>query len=217
MVYSMTAFARSESSTDQGSLVWELRSVNHRYLEVSLRLPEAFRDLEGPLRERLRKEIARGKLECTLRFNPSSDSSQQLSLNQPLIAQLIEAASQISGQLPAPAPINPLELLSSDRFANIIKILADKYDRVIIDSAPTQAVSDALVLSRHANAVIYVVKSEATAIPLVQAGVGKLLQMGAPVKGVVLNQLDVKKAAKYGYSYGGYYDYYGYSNTKAEA
>src|SRR5690606_4593279 len=45
-------------------------------------------------------------------FNPSSDSSQQLSLNQPLIAQLIEAASQISGQLPAPAPINPLELLS---------------------------------------------------------------------------------------------------------
>lgn len=112
MVYSMTAFARSESSTDQGSLVWELRSVNHRYLEVSLRLPEAFRDLEGPLRERLRKEIARGKLECTLRFNPSSDSSQQLSLNQPLIAQLIEAASQISSQLPAPAPINPLELLS---------------------------------------------------------------------------------------------------------
>ena len=112
MVYSMTAFARNELSTDQGSLVWELRSVNHRYLEASLRLPEAFRDLEGPLRERLRKQIARGKLECTLRFNPSGDSSQQLNLNQPLVAQLIEAAGQLSHQLPNAAPINPLELLA---------------------------------------------------------------------------------------------------------
>ena len=112
MVYSMTAFARSEQSTRQGSLVWELRSVNHRYLEASLRLPEAFRELEGPLRERLRKQLARGKLECTLRFNPTSDSNQQLSLNQPLISQLLEAAGQISSQLTNPAPINPLELLA---------------------------------------------------------------------------------------------------------
>ena len=65
MVYSMTAFARSELSTDQGNLAWEMRSVNHRYLEVTLRLPEAFRELEGPLRERLRKQLARGKVECT--------------------------------------------------------------------------------------------------------------------------------------------------------
>ena len=112
MVHSMTAFARSEQSTRQGSLVWELRSVNNRYLEASLRLPEAFRELEGPLRERLRKQIGRGKLECTLRFNPTSDSSQQLSLNQPLISQLLEAAGQISSQLTNPAPINPLELLA---------------------------------------------------------------------------------------------------------
>ena len=112
MVYSMTAFARSELSTEQGSLVWELRSVNHRYLEVALRLPEAFRDLEGPLRERLRKQLARGKLECTLRFNPSSETSQTLSLNQPLVDQLIAAAGQLNARLDNPAPINPLELLA---------------------------------------------------------------------------------------------------------
>lgn len=112
MVYSMTAFARSEQSTEQGSLAWELRSVNHRYLEASLRLPEAFRDLEGPLRERLRKQIGRGKLECTLRFNPSSETRQTLSLNQPLIDQLLTAASQLSARLDNPAPINPLELLA---------------------------------------------------------------------------------------------------------
>ena len=112
MVYSMTAFARSELSTDQGNLAWELRSVNHRYLEATLRLPEAFRDLEGPLRERLRKQLARGKVECTLRFNPASDTSQGLSLNQPLVEQLVSAAGRISSQLPNPAPINPLELLA---------------------------------------------------------------------------------------------------------
>ena len=112
MVYSMTAFARSELSTSQGSLVWELRSVNHRYLEASLRLPDAFRDLEGPLRERLRKQISRGKLECTLRFNPSNETHQSLSLNQPLVEQLLAAAGQLSRQMHNPAPINPLELLA---------------------------------------------------------------------------------------------------------
>ena len=112
MVYSMTAFARSELSTEQGSLVWELRSVNHRYLEASLRLPDAFRDLEGPLRERLRKQIGRGKLECTLRFNPTSETNQALTLNQPLAKQLITAAEQLSAHMNNPAPLNPLELLA---------------------------------------------------------------------------------------------------------
>ncbi|MEJ6655153.1 MAG: YicC/YloC family endoribonuclease [Pseudomonas sp.] len=112
MVFSMTAFARSELSTDQGNLAWELRSVNHRYLEATLRLPDAFRDLEGPLRERLRKQLARGKVECTLRFNPVTDAHPNLSLNQPLLDQLIEAAGRIRGQLDNPAPINPLELLA---------------------------------------------------------------------------------------------------------
>lgn len=112
MVYSMTAFSRSELSTDQGNLAWEIRSVNHRFLEPSLRMPEAFRELEGPLRERLRKDFARGKLECTLRFNPAQQSTAGLQLNQPLVAQLLAAASQISQQLDNPAAINPLEILA---------------------------------------------------------------------------------------------------------
>ncbi|HCJ29697.1 MAG TPA: lipopolysaccharide biosynthesis protein [Pseudomonas sp.] len=111
-------------------------------------------------------------------------------------------------------PPNPLELLSSQRFAKAIEVLKSKYDRIIIDSPPTQAVSDAIVLSTLANSMIYVIKSDSTHIPLVEKGVGQLLQNNAPIKGIVLNQVDIKKAKKYGYSYGGYYDYYGYSNTK---
>lgn len=112
MVHSMTAFARSEINTEQGNLAWELRSVNHRYLEATLRLPEAFRELEGPLRERLRKQLARGKIEATLRFNPAIDTTAGLHMNQPLVEQLVAAAGQIASQLNNPAPINPLELLA---------------------------------------------------------------------------------------------------------
>ncbi|GGC95039.1 YicC/YloC family endoribonuclease [Halopseudomonas salina] len=112
MVYSMTAFSRCELSTDQGNLAWEIRSVNHRFLEPSLRLPESFRSLEGPLRERLRKEFARGKLEVTLRFNPSAGSDSTLQVNQPLIDQLLTAARRISQQMDAPCQVNPLEVLA---------------------------------------------------------------------------------------------------------
>ncbi|HEY6609824.1 MAG TPA: polysaccharide biosynthesis tyrosine autokinase [Pseudomonas sp.] len=135
-------------------------------------------------------------------------------------AKLEECVKHIEGidMLSAGAvPPNPLELLSSARFEKVIEFLRSKYDRIVIDSPPTQAVSDALVLGTMANALIYVVKSEATPIPLVQKGIGQLLQSNAPVTGVVLNQVDIKKAQKQGYSYGGYYDYYGYSSDAQKA
>lgn len=106
-------------------------------------------------------------------------------------------------------PPNPLELLSSEVFSEVIAGLKGRYQRIIIDSPPTQAVSDAIVLSTYANALIYVVRSASTPIPLVQKGVGQLLQNNAPVNGVVLNQVDVERAQKYGYGYGSYYTYYG--------
>lgn len=112
MVYSMTAFSRCELSTDRGNLAWEIRSVNHRYLEPTLRLPESFRALEAPLRERLRKSFARGKLEATLRFNPSVAGDGTLEVNQPLVDQLLAAAKRISRQMDSPFKVNPLEVLA---------------------------------------------------------------------------------------------------------
>jgi capsular exopolysaccharide synthesis family protein len=111
-------------------------------------------------------------------------------------------------------PPNPLELLSSPRFVKAIDVLKSKYERIIIDSPPTQAVSDAIVLSTFADSLIYVIKSDATHIPQVEKGIGQLLQNNAPVKGIVLNQVDIRKAQKSGYHYSGYYDYYGYSDGK---
>lgn len=106
-------------------------------------------------------------------------------------------------------PPNPLELLSADAFDAVLDQLKARYERIIIDSPPTQAVSDAIVLATHAHSLLYVVRAGSTAIPLVQKGVGQLLQNKAPVNGVVLNQFDMDRSQKYGYGYGHYYTYYG--------
>ncbi len=111
MTRSMTAFARQQSEHSWGTLIWEVRSVNHRYLEPHLRLPESFRELEGNLREKLRKRLQRGKVECTLRFSPAEQTDAQLSVNLELATQLHDAAQQVSNLLVDPAPLNPLDVL----------------------------------------------------------------------------------------------------------
>ncbi|MCW3149439.1 YicC family protein [Stutzerimonas stutzeri] len=110
MVHSMTAFARSELAGPHGTLSWEIRSVNHRYLEPHLRLPEAFRDLEGSVREALRKGLSRGKVECTLRFAEDSSRSE-LQLDRERASQLIAAAESVAALISQPAPIDPLQVL----------------------------------------------------------------------------------------------------------
>jgi len=105
-------------------------------------------------------------------------------------------------------PPNPLELLSSARFSALIDFLCERYDRIIIDSAPVQAASDALVLSTVTNSVVYVVKANSTPINVIKACMGRLEHARAPVVGVVLSQLDASKASA-AYGHYGQYDYYG--------
>ncbi|WP_043307661.1 YicC/YloC family endoribonuclease [Pseudomonas sp. ML96] len=111
MVHSMTAFARVEGAEANGTLSWELRSVNHRYLEPHLRLPEAFRDLEGAVREALRQGLSRGKVECTLRF-AEENAGKSLQVDENRARQLVAAAEQIAALIQQPAPLNPLEVLA---------------------------------------------------------------------------------------------------------
>jgi capsular exopolysaccharide synthesis family protein len=115
-------------------------------------------------------------------------------------------------------PPNPLELLSSKKFADAMKKLRDAFDVIVIDSAPLQLVSDAQVLSQFASSVIYVVKADSTPYQVAQNGLKKLRRINAPILGVVLNQLDLEKAEKYYNEYSGYraykgYKKYGYSKT----
>ena len=112
-----------------------------------------------------------------------------------------------------PATNQPLEMLSSMQFESALNDLAEKYDRIIIDSAPIEAVSDALLLSKLADRVIYVAKSHDTSMRLVSNGLDKLRGIGAPVVGMLLTQVDLQRLRVYGadYEFHSYYDYYGMS------
>jgi uncharacterized protein (TIGR00255 family) len=109
MIHSMTGYARKEFKGDWGTAVWEIRSVNQRYLETYLRLPEQLRGLEPILRERFRKHLERGKVECNLRFE-SQTNAGQLHVNEALAEQLIDSALWVidrAGQ----GQLNPLDVL----------------------------------------------------------------------------------------------------------
>ncbi len=115
-------------------------------------------------------------------------------------------------------PPNPLELLSSQKFAELIRSLSEKYDRIIIDSPPTLLVSDSLIMSKVAQAVLYVIRSDTTAYNTARTGVNRLMAVKAPIIGVILNKVNMKKAARYYGTYSGYYAYgdYVYGHAKAK-
>ena len=107
MTKSMTAFARSES----GHISWEIRSVNHRYLEVGVKVPDAFRSLETGLRNKLKARLNRGKIDCQLRIGHSQASEASLSIDEKLLEDLTGALATIIPKLETVAPVNPLEVL----------------------------------------------------------------------------------------------------------
>ncbi|MGM0564436.1 MAG: GumC family protein [Pseudomonadota bacterium] len=102
-------------------------------------------------------------------------------------------------------PPDPQELLARPACQALMSQLRERYDRIVIDSPPAQAVSDAKILSDLADAVIYVLKADATATHVVEYCVGDLLQSGAPLAGVAMNQVSLSRTSREGYTYGAYY------------
>jgi len=112
MPRSMTGFARREAKLSWGTAVWEIRSVNHRYLEPSFRLPEDFREIEPHLREAMRKSLQRGKVEASLSIQWEHEAESDLGINLSRVTQLAKAATQINDVLgKAAAPLSALEIL----------------------------------------------------------------------------------------------------------
>jgi len=111
MIYSMTAYARKEVKGDWGTAVWEIRSVNQRYLETYFRLPEQFRGLEPVLRERFRQRLARGKVECHLRYEANPAAKSELNINEALANQVIKAANQVMHMTGELSRINPFQIM----------------------------------------------------------------------------------------------------------
>ncbi len=103
-------------------------------------------------------------------------------------------------------PPNPLELISSRKFVDALEHLKERFDRIILDSAPVQAVSDGLVLASYADSVVYLVKADSTPATQAQRGVASVIGSNEPLAGIVLTQFDAKKVSRY---YGGEYYQYG--------
>jgi uncharacterized protein (TIGR00255 family) len=107
----MTAFARQERQGEWGVLVWELRAVNQRYLELTLRLPDELKALETAVRERANAGLGRGKVECALRYQPTVQVNAPFAINAALVQRLVQALREVEAQMLSPAPVSALELL----------------------------------------------------------------------------------------------------------
>ncbi|MGD8416601.1 MAG: YicC/YloC family endoribonuclease, partial [Pseudomonadales bacterium] len=131
MVKSMTAFARAQTQSTGFVFTWEIRSVNHRFLEAQFRLPEALRSLEYPLRDTLRKHLKRGKLDCALRMERQAAEST-IELNRSLLLQVLAMVEQLRRDAPEIGPPNPMELL---RWPGVIGDDAEFDDEVLAGTA----------------------------------------------------------------------------------
>ncbi len=95
MLRSMTAFARLEQHGDWGDAVCEIRAVNHRYLDISLRLPEELRSLEPELRKLISNKVKRGKIDCTVRFKSGDALGRRVAIDNTLVDALVDAATDL--------------------------------------------------------------------------------------------------------------------------
>lgn len=167
-------------------------------------------------------DMRRPSMAKTLGMNPTTEGLSNLvaeghELKKSCIYSLRTAGISV---IPAGQVVpNPLELLSSQKFRVLLQKLGKVFDTIIIDTPPLAAVSDALVLGQLSDAVVYVVKADATPINTIKNGLKRLRTVDAHVAGVVLNQVDVRNQAYYGEAdyYAGYYDSEGYGAGNKEA
>ena len=111
MIRSMTAFASREAEVSGYTLIWELRSVNHRYLDVSARLPEIFRSVEAPIRETVAQYLKRGKVDCNLFYKKDNQTEERIEINEGRLSELLRATSVIEKNMPHSQAISALDIL----------------------------------------------------------------------------------------------------------
>lgn len=112
MPRSMTAYGRGSLKADEGEFVCELRSVNHRYLDITIRVPETLRGVESRLRAKLSAELQRGKVEVQLGYHAEGPPKYSLSVNENLLHQLTEIVSRVADTASPRAPIDPVSLIA---------------------------------------------------------------------------------------------------------
>ena len=191
---------------------------------------------EGKTTTSINLAVALGQMEKVLLIDadmrrPSIGRTLDIPANSPGLANVVAGTAELENCVlhlddanidvltAGLIPPNPLELLSSYRFEELLKLLSEQYDRIVIDSAPAFLVSDSLVLSRVVDASLYVVRSDATSHGTARTGIARMQAANAPLIGVVLNKVNMRRASQYYGAYAGYYNYgysYGYGHRRKE-
>ena len=127
MIQSMTAFAREEATESWGNVVWELRSVNNRYLDVGIRTPEDFRALEPIVRERVSRRLSRGKIDCTMRFQASANAGGELTINRDLVKRVNRAGEEVRSLLGDASRLRVIDIL---KWPGVIEAAPQDLDQI---------------------------------------------------------------------------------------
>ena len=135
----MTAFARQEKQTEQGSLTWEIRSVNHRYLEVALRLEESFRPLEMKIRKMFTDRLGRGKVDAVLRYKAPDQQQTSLEIDRNLAQSVVNSCEQLAAFSEQAAPVDMLRVL---QWPGVI--ISDSLDQGALNKAVLSSLKTAI-------------------------------------------------------------------------
>ena len=111
MLHSMTGFARESAETGIGTLTWEIRAVNHRYLDVQFKLPEDLRSKEQTFRQQASSSLGRGKVECALHFRRAIDQGSEMQIDTALVEVIAHRISDLTAKLSNVAAVNPIDIL----------------------------------------------------------------------------------------------------------
>ncbi|HVY24069.1 MAG TPA: YicC/YloC family endoribonuclease [Steroidobacteraceae bacterium] len=199
MIRSMTGFARREQQGEWGTLVCELRTVNHRFLEVSLRLPEELRSLDAELRQVLATGLRRGKLDASIYLKTATVAVQLNEINQEVLSALRERIAEVHKTVAADAPVNALDILrwpgvlkESERDLNPLLLAATQLIRTTLDDLNNMRAREGMrmheVIAQRCTAIETQVQLVKTRLPEIAARQRERLQSRLDALNVAVDQ-----------------------------
>ena len=188
MIRSMTAFARQELDTETGALAWEIRSLNHRYLELGVRLPEELRAMEPAVRERVSARLGRGKVECSCRYRPAASAAAPVDVDPDNLLRLLAACDDVAARVPQSDPLNPIEVLrwpgvvreQSVDTAPLMKealVLLEQTLDELLQSREREGEQIQQSLLQRCDAMSELVQQARSCLPEIQAGLREKLEL----------------------------------------
>ncbi|CAL7959482.1 UPF0701 family protein YicC [Gammaproteobacteria bacterium] len=180
MIQSMTTFARFSDQGTWGMATWEIRVVNHRYFDCSIKMPEILRSLETNIRLRLQQQLHRGRIECALKFQPGEQSGLNLMLNISLVKKLADAIGEVKNYVSTKPVVDPMKILAWPQVLQVVeedveavhKIILQLFEKTLADliaARVREGAALAEIMQSKLQEVLAIASKVKTKVPLVLA------------------------------------------------